>query len=262
MRDKGDHLTNVAKALSCPRSQAERVLAAAERRGLVTPTGVKNRWKTTNLGQELAMRWKPPPRLEPAIALDAEDDPKAINEVFGEVPCSLLRATPDDDDAFEESTLEAGVFVEYASPRVIEISVSIPDDYDYPDESASIESTVFLSVDDAKRFMKVLQTSIERAEKEIARRKRMSQLKPRRTGGKEDQEKGAKGTGTLRRVPLAPSKDPVALARAAARAEAKVEAARRREERAVEKKQAAERRALESTLAELGASRPRRTPRR
>src|SRR5579859_3638391 len=169
----GDHVAHVAKTLSCPRSQAERVLAAAERRGLVTPTGVKDQWKTTDLGWELAMHWKPPPRIEPAIALDGDDDPKAINEVFDEVPCSLLRTTPDDDDAFEESTLQVGVFVEYASPRVIEISVSIPDDYDYPDESATIESSVYIGVEDAKRLMKALQTSVERAEQEIARRKGM-----------------------------------------------------------------------------------------
>jgi len=232
MGKEGDNVERVAKALSCPLSQAEHVLAAAERRGLVTPTGVKNHWKTTDLGWNLVMRWKPPPRIEPAISLDGDDDPKAINEVFDEVPCSLLRTTPDDDDAFEEAKLEVGVFVEYASPRVIEISVSIPDDWDYPDDSASIESSVYVGVEDAKRFMKALQTSIERAEKGIARRKRMPPAKSRRAEGDEERRKGPKGTGVLKRAPMAPSKDPAAVARDAAKAEAKADAVRRKEERA------------------------------
>src|SRR4051794_19677440 len=77
--DDRDDVARVSEALACPRSQAERVLAALERRGLVTPTTVKNQWNTTRLGWELAHRWKPPPRLEPAIALEDDDDSNAIN---------------------------------------------------------------------------------------------------------------------------------------------------------------------------------------
>ena len=260
MHKAGDHVAHVAKTLSCPRSQAERVLAAAERRGLVTPTGVKNQWKTTDLGWELVMRWKPPPRIEPAISLDGNDDPKAINEVFDEVPCSILRTTPDDDDAFEEAMLQVGVFVDYASPRVIEISVSIPDDWDYPDDSASIESSVYVGIDEAKRLVKALQTTIGRAEEEIARRKRMPATSCV-VEGEEDRPRGPTSTSFLKRGPLQASKDPAVVAREAAKAEAKADAARRKEERAVQKKQAAERRALESTLSELGAPPTRRKPR-
>src|SRR4051794_12840176 len=77
--DDRDDVALVAEALACPRSQAERVLAALERRGLVAPTTVKNQWKTTPLGWQLATRWKPPPRIEPAIALEDDDDSTAIN---------------------------------------------------------------------------------------------------------------------------------------------------------------------------------------
>jgi hypothetical protein len=166
--DDRDDIENVASSLGCPRSQAERVLAALERRGMVTKTAKSNQWDSTDLGRRLAWHWKAPPKLEPVIALEPESD--AINEMFESVPCSILRYV-NDEDAFEEADLQVGVFVEYASPRVIEISVLIPDDYDCRDDGGgTYDSSVYVSVEDAKRFAAALQTAIERAETEIARR--------------------------------------------------------------------------------------------
>jgi hypothetical protein len=234
--DDRDDVALVAEALSCPRPQAERVLTAAERRGLVTPTAAKNQWKTTPLGWQVAVHWKPPSRIEPAIALDDHEDSKAINEIFDDVPCSILRA-PDDGDAFEEAQLGVGVFVEYESPRVIEISVSIPDD-DHPESSANIESSVYIGVDDAKRFSKALETAIKRAESEVARRAKLKTRKKRAgraASASEEKQGGAEGTVVLKRgAGAAPS--PAAIARAAAKAEAGADAAKRKEERAAEKK--------------------------
>ena len=249
--DDRDDVARVAEALTCPRSQAERVLAALERRGMVTPTAVKTQWKTTKLGWQLAMHWKPPPRIEPAIALENDDDSEAINEVFDDVPCSILRTTPDEEDTFEEARLEVGVLVEYASPRVIEISVSIPDDYDHPHSSATIESSVYIGIDDAKRFAMALQTAIGRADAEIARR---ATLKPRRkkpardnAGAPSKKRTAGAGTAVLRHSASKVPKSPGAVARAAAAADA----AKRKEERAAEKKRTLEQRALEATLKEL-----------
>ena len=231
--DDRDDVALVAEALSCPRPQAERVLTAAERRGLVTPTAAKNQWKTTPLGWQLAVHWKPPSSIEPAIALDDDEDSKAINEIFDDVPCSILRS-PDDGDAFEEAKLGVGVFVEYESPRVIEISVSIPDDYDHPESSANIESSVYIGVDDAKRFAKALETAIKRAESEVARRAKLKTRKKRAgraASASEEKQGGARG--------------------AAAKAEAGADAAKRKEARAAEKKRKDEQRALDATLKEL-----------
>lgn len=168
--DDRDDVALVAQALSCRRPQAAQVLAAAERRGLVRPTQVKNQWETTPLGWQLAMHWKPPARIEPAVALEDVPDSKAINEVFDDVPCSILRTTPDDAEAFEEARLEVGVFVDYASPRVIQISVSVPDDYDHPDSNATLDASVYIGIAEAKRFAGALQTAIARAEAELTRR--------------------------------------------------------------------------------------------
>lgn len=261
LMDDRDDIALVADALSCPRKQAERVLAAAEQRGLVTPTQVKNQWKTTPLGGQLARRWKPPPRIEPAIALEGEGDSKAINEMFDDVPCSILRTTPEDDDAFEEGLLEVGVFVDYASPRVIEITVAVPDDYDDPHASTTVESSVYIGVDEAKRFAKALQTAIGRAESELVRR---SKLKPTKKGGTSegrasppDQERQNGGAVLLKRGVQA-AKSPIVVARAAAKAEAARDAVKRKEERAAESKRKAEQRALEATLKELNGRGKRR----
>jgi len=260
MEDRDD-IALVADALSCPRKQAERVLAAAEQRGLVTPTQVKNQWKTTPLGSQLAWQWKPPPRIEPAVALEDDGDSKAINEMLDDVPCSILRTTPEDDDAFEEGLLEVGVFVDYASPRVIEVSVAVPDDYDDPHASSTFESSVYIGVDDAKRFAKALQTAIGRAESELARR---AKLKPKKKGVGPDgrassaDEPRQKGGAVLLKRGVPTAKSPAAVARAAAKVEAAREAAKRKEERAAESKRKAEQRALEATLKELNGGRTRR----
>lgn len=168
LREDRDDVASVASSLRCPHSQAERVLAALERRGMVARTGKTNQWQTTDLGKRLAWHWQPPRKLQPAIALEPESD--GINEVFDGVPCSILR-NEDDEDMFEEAELEVGVFVEYASPRLVEISVMVPNDYENRDGGGTIDSSVYVSVDDAKRFARALQTAIDRAEKEIEGRK-------------------------------------------------------------------------------------------
>lgn len=249
--DDRDDVALAADALTCSRSQAERLLAALERRGFVTPTPVKNQWKTTPLGWQLGMHWKPPPWIEPAIALEDNDDLKAISEMFDDVPCSILRTTPENDDAFEEARLEVGVFVDYASSRVIEVSVAIPDDYDHPDSSATVESSVYIGVDDAKRFAKALRTAIDRAESELARRATLKpgKKKPARddAGARLDKEGVPQGLVVLKHGTSAAPRKPAAIARAAAAAEA----AKRREEDAAAKRQRLEQRALEATLQEL-----------
>ncbi len=257
-----DDVAHVSEALACPRSQAEGVLAALERRGLVTPTAVKNQWKTTQLGWQLAFRWKPPPRLTPAIALEDDDDSKAINEMLDDVPCSILRASTDSDHAFEEARLEVGVFVQYASPRVIEISVSIPDDYDNPASSSVVESSVYVGVEEAKRLAKALQAAIGRAESELARR---AKLTPRANVSSRDDAKMTKAQqavpkGSVPKKSNTSSAMSAMSASAIARAAAKTDAAEQREkrmaERAAEKKRKLEERALEATLKELGSGNP------
>lgn len=245
LSDDGDDAKEVAQALSCPRSQAERVLVALDHRGLVTPTGVKNGWKKTELGRSLAFHWRPPPRIEPAIALDDEDS-EAINEMFEEVPCSILRTAPNDTDAFEEARIEAGIIVDYESPRVVEISVAIPDDYDHPDGGALIESSVYLAVEDAKAFVKSLQTAIKRGEAELARR---AAAKPRKKGASGKAVSRA-SAGALVLTP-SPSFEKPKSGAAVARAAAAADAAERRRARAMAKGKRLEQRTLEATMKEL-----------
>ena len=51
--DDRDDIKLVADALASSRSQAERVLGALERRGLVAPTRAKKQWTKTQLGWQL-----------------------------------------------------------------------------------------------------------------------------------------------------------------------------------------------------------------
>lgn len=204
IKDDRDDVARVAEALECPRSQAERVLAACERRGLVTPTPRKNQWKTTELGRTLTFHWKRPPRLEPIIRREGDDraGKRPINEVFDSVPCSLLHPDENEDDTFEEANLTAGVFVEYASPRVIEVSVEIPRDYDDRDSGGTIETSVYLGVDEAKRFARALATAIARGEAELARRAsaRRSPAKPHKQKKSVSSERAAPSKTTAARA--------------------------------------------------------------
>jgi hypothetical protein len=252
--DDRDDIATVADALACPRPQAERVLGALERRGFVARTGLNNKWDKTALGKQLTYQWQPPPRLEPAINRDDDDDDDhAINEMFDDVPCSLLRTDDDNADAFEDADLEVGLWIQYTSPRVIEITVAIPDDYENRDSSRTLESSVYLGVAEAKRFAAALQTAIERGEAEIARRA-IADAKPRKKGTAPEQEPAASSPTPVRRAVTAETAPkPGAAARAAATAA--------KAERAAEKRRRVEQRALEATMKELaGKTRRRKEP--
>lgn len=90
--------------------------------------------------------------------------------MIDDVPCAILRGGSDDNHTFEDADLGVGAFIEYESPRVIEITILQPDDYDHRDEAAIIERSLYIGVDEAKRFGVALQEAIEKAEAEIARR--------------------------------------------------------------------------------------------
>jgi len=169
LMDDRDDLKIVSDSLGCPYSQAERVLETLERRGFVAKTKNPRQWVTTRLAHQLGI-WQPPRRFEPAIERDEDQDDDCCNRVIDEVPCAILRGGTDDTFTFEDADLEVGVFIEYESPRVIEISISQPDDYDHREESGRIDRTVYIGVDDARRFAVALQKAIEGAEAEIARR--------------------------------------------------------------------------------------------
>lgn len=263
LMDDRDDIKNVADALHCPSGQAERVLEALERRGLVTKAAHKRQWETTDLGKRLNYHWHPPRRIEPVIEREAGRG--ATNEVFETVPCSILRTSSDNGAAFEEADLDVGVFVEYESDRVIEISVSQPDDYDHRGESSVIESSVYIGVDEAKRFATALQKSIERAERELTRRKT---AKPRRAGATKTEKfnlvrKPATSSGGRPSARLPAARTPSQRDRslraeaAAAAAKAKAEEAKlKREKKIEEAKLKREKDALARTLREVG-----RTPR-
>jgi len=167
--DDRDDVKTVADRLGCQYAQAERVLETLERRGFVERTKNPRQWETTRLAHQL-QSWQPPRRFEPAIERDEDQDDDLCNRVIDDVPCAILRSGTDDTCTFEDADLEVGVFIEYESPRVIEISISQPDDYDHRDESGMIDRTVYIGVDDAKRFAVALQKAIEGAEAELARR--------------------------------------------------------------------------------------------
>lgn len=177
-RDRDD-IEIIADGLRCGRPQAERVLEVLERRGFVTRASKKNRWEQTPLGRELSFCWHPPRRLEPVI--QREEETNACNEIFDAVACSIFRGS-DDGDAFEEADLEVGVFVEYESERVIEILVSKPDDYEHRDGSSTVETSIYIGLAEAKRFIRAFETAIERGEAEIARRAAIPVRE--RTGGR------------------------------------------------------------------------------
>jgi hypothetical protein len=181
-------------------------------------------------------RWQPPRRTQPVIERDEDPGDDVCSQMFDEVPCAVYRSgSTDGGDTFEEADLCVGVFIEYESPRVIEISTSQPDDYDHRQESATIESSVYISVDEAKRFAVALQQAIERAEAEIARRALVDATrKRRRTKARPYADPAAKQ-----------AKKDAAAKLAAARAQEKAKAAR-------EARLSRERAELEKTLLELG----------
>jgi hypothetical protein len=248
LMDDRDDIKIVAEALRCPRGQAEGVLDTLERRGFVTKAGKKNKWDMTPLGNRLRFHWKPPRRIEPVIERD--EDSAAINEGFESVWCSILRADSNDSITFEEGQFEVGVFVDYESDRVIELSVVQPDFYDDPESSSTIETSVYLDVAEAKKLAHGLQAAIERAEAEIARRAAAKPRKQRKAKGRAEPnmpgeigdtlstvERGLKGESTL-------ASDARASSKAKAAGEKKEEARKKRE-----------RNALASTLAELSRGR-------
>src|SRR5262245_61601009 len=73
-----DDIQTIAESLGCPSRQAESVLQALERRGLVTKAEQKRQWDITPLGKHLRFSWKPPRRLQPAIERD--DDSGATSQ--------------------------------------------------------------------------------------------------------------------------------------------------------------------------------------
>lgn len=177
--DDRNDVAIVADSLGCSRPKAARVLGSLQLRGFVTPGEKKNQWRLTALGRRLAYQWRPPPKLEPATAL-ADVDGATISEVLGAVRCSVLRAQGD-DDAFEEAEIHVGICVAFASPRVLEVSVEIPDDLENPDSGSTSETIAYLGLTEAKRLTRMLQRAIRRGEAEIARRR---QLKPQRPSRK------------------------------------------------------------------------------
>jgi hypothetical protein len=258
MEDRDD-IKNVAKALRCPPGQAERVLEALERRGLVSKTARKRQWETTALGHRLKYYWQTPRKIEPAIEREAERG--AINQVFDSVPCSILRTSSDEGAAFEEADLQVGVFVEYETDRLIEISLSQPDDYDHRDESGKIESTVHVGLDEAKRLATALQKSIEHAERELVRRKTAKQRRPsmRKTDRFKLVKKPASSSGARPSARLATARTPARRDRslraeaAVAAAKAKAEEAKlKREKKLEEARLKREKDTLARTLREVG----------
>jgi hypothetical protein len=71
---------------------------------------------------------------------------------------------------FEDAFLDVGVNVQYENERLVEINVVLPHDYEEPESNATIESTVYIGVAEARVILTGLQTAITRAEKELARR--------------------------------------------------------------------------------------------
>lgn len=166
MMDDRDDIKSVADALKCPPSQAERVLESLEERGFVTKAAKKRQWDQTPLGWQLSRRWQPPRRLHPVIERD--DQGNATNRGFDTIPCFILRSQGE-DDVFEEADLDVGVWTEFENDKLVEFTLSQPDDYDHRD-SSQIDRSVYISVSDAKQLAKSLQEAIEHAEKELARR--------------------------------------------------------------------------------------------
>jgi hypothetical protein len=257
-----DDIKLVAESLGCRPNQAESVLQAMERRGLVTKAQKKRQWEVTDLGRDLRWHWKPPRRMQPVI--DRDDDSDAVNEGFEIVWCSLLRTQRDDSAMFEEAQFEVGVFVEYDTDRVVELSVVQPDDYDHPDSSSTIETSVYLSVTDAKKFAQGLQTAIEHAEAEITRRATAKPRRRRRTREPVESEDvpssigDTQGAESSRDVGLVRADDRGVKTKASSTSAARAAATARAAAAADKREQARKKReknALASTLAELNRGR-------
>jgi hypothetical protein len=168
MLESMDDIKNVSEGLRCPPHQALRVLEELERRGYVTKLKKAKYWDLTERGRSLAYYWKPPRKLHPAI--EREDSDIACMEAFGTVQCFILRPTSDDEDVFEDAVLDVGVNLQYDNERLIELNVVLPHDYEEPEGNATIESSAYVSVAEAKVLISGLQDSVTRAERELARR--------------------------------------------------------------------------------------------
>ena len=176
-----------------------------------------------------------------------------------------LTAQANDEVMFEEADLEVGIFVEYESPRVIEILVSQPDYYDEGENSSStIESSVYLGIEEARRFAAGLQLAIGAAEAELKRR---ATTKPRRkkwhpqerevpTAASDVAERSGETTALNRTSDEKAKQREQAAAQKAARAAEKEAEKRRRTAKLAATKE--RKRAISETLAELGKPSPRR----
>lgn len=106
---------------------------------------------------------------------------------------------------FEEADLDVGVWTEFESDKLVEFSLSQPDDYDHRD-SSQIDRSVYISVSDAKQLAKSLQEAIEYAEKELARR---ATAKPRPRPRPREEKRSTKDVEPNKSTspaPTAPSK--------------------------------------------------------
>lgn len=186
MLESKDSVQNVAEGLRCPSRQAARVLEELERRGFVVKSNKRAHWDLTQRGKALAFYWKPPGRLHPAI--EREDADIACMESFGSATCFVLRPTSDNEDVFEEAMLDVGVNLQYENERVIEVNLMLPHNYDEPEGGATIESSFYINIAEAKAVVSGLQDAVSRAEKELARRaakgeRRAQKSVPRKQGG-------------------------------------------------------------------------------
>ena len=167
LMDDRDDVAEVAKSLLCHAPQAIRVLEELERQGFVARTAKARQWQKTERGRELAYHWHPPRKMDPVI--ERETERGVYTEVFDSVPCSILRSVSE-GDMFEEADLQVGTSVEYESERLIEISISQPDDYDNRESSSLVDRSVYIGITDAKKFADALQKSTAKAERELVRR--------------------------------------------------------------------------------------------
>jgi hypothetical protein len=160
-------VAEVARKLECPVRQALHVVDELEKQGFLIKLEKPGRVSLTEKGRQLVHLWSPPRRYTPIIERESEEG--VCNEVFDDASCGLWH---DEDDTImtEEAKIEAGIFVEQEGERLIEVSVVVPDDQDHPDEITNIETTIFMSIAEATRLSNVLQTSIEAAKAELARR--------------------------------------------------------------------------------------------
>ncbi len=85
--------------------------------------------------------------------------------------CDILRADDHEREYFEEARIEPALCLDYDTPRVIDLSVIKPSDYDDEESGGDVETIACITIAEARQLIVGMERAIAQAEREQAAKK-------------------------------------------------------------------------------------------